>query len=149
MKSQKAIVIGKVFVTTSPKFSMQVDVSHKHYGSCSYSAPKEISDWLGEHGIGQYSYCGGGSWGGGFDPNGHSNRYSTYMIYNMPNEEDGLAFKIQFPFCTVYISEQFDWEKAYAEEAEERAKKEVRLQRRRDLYASKKNSNLRPDERTS
>jgi hypothetical protein len=88
------------------KYSIQINVPHSEYGACDYFMPKVLADWLKEYGL-KYSYAGGGSWGDGYT-NGITNKESTYIVRNA-KEEDGLAFKINFPKCHVFISEQYEY----------------------------------------
>ena len=87
-------------------FTFQINVPHKDYGECDYFAPKVMDAWLREHNL-DYGYAGGGSWGDGYT-NGITNKESIYMVRNA-TQEDGLAFRIQFPFAKVHISEQYDY----------------------------------------
>jgi hypothetical protein len=88
------------------KYSMQITVPHSVYDACTYFIPKEIGDWLHSYNL-KYGYVGGGSWGNGFT-NGVTNQTSNYMVYNI-QQGDALAFRIQFPHCKVYQSEQVEY----------------------------------------
>jgi len=88
------------------KYCVQINVPHSEYGACDYFAPKVIEDWLKEHGL-NYTFCGGGSWGNGFT-NGVTNKESVYILRNV-EDTDGLVFKINFPKCKIYISEQYEY----------------------------------------
>ena len=80
---------------------MQIDVPHSEYGEGTYFIGDVLQRWLRERGL-KWAYCGCSSWGDGYT-NGVTNRESTYMIRDM-EREDGLAFKIMFPKCRVYIT---------------------------------------------
>ena len=93
--------------------SMQIDVPHSVYGSCTHFMPDELIDWiratlmLVEGEFVDYRYCGAGSWGDGFT-NGITNQESTYMVNNI-HEEDATAFRIMFPRCKVHVSKQYEY----------------------------------------
>jgi len=87
------------------KYCVQVNIPHAHYGQCDYFIPQCIADWLRAHGL-IGNYCGGGSWGDGFT-HGVTNRESVYIIRDI-EDVDGLAFKINFPHCKIYISQQYE-----------------------------------------
>lgn len=85
-------------------FSFQVNVPHSVYGECEWFIPAELKSWLTGRGL-SANYCGGSSWGNGYT-NGVSNRESNYMVRDA-TEQDGLAFKIMFPKCSIYICQQY------------------------------------------
>lgn len=86
-------------------FSMQITVPHSEYGECQYFMPTILRDWIVAHGL-DNQYCGGGSWGDGFT-NGITNRTSVYMVRDV-QEVDGVAFKLLFPKCDVFVCPQWD-----------------------------------------
>lgn len=88
-------------------FSMQLDVPHSKYGNGDYFIYEPMCEWLRNHDIRSWSYCGGGSWGNGYT-NGITNQESVYMVYNI-REDDATAFQIQFPHCKVHLSKQYDY----------------------------------------
>lgn len=88
------------------KYSIQISVPHSVYGACTYFIPEEISDWLHRYNL-KYGYVGGSSWGNGFT-NGVTNQTSNYMVYNT-RQGDALAFRMQFPHCKLYQSEQVEY----------------------------------------
>lgn len=84
---------------------MQVTVPWSEYGACEYFIPTPLRDWIVAHGLDD-RFCGGGSWGNGFDANGITNRTSIYVVDNI-QEEDSVAFKLMFPKCEIYVSKQY------------------------------------------
>lgn len=95
-------------------FSMQINVPHSVYGSCTHFMPDDLIDWirstmnLQEGEFVDYRYSGGTSGGDGFT-NGVTNQETVYMVYKL-KEHDGLAFKIQFPKCGVHMSQQYEYD---------------------------------------
>ena len=83
---------------------MQVSIPERIFGDCHYLCPLEMHKWVDEYKL-RISYCGSNSSGTGYDKNGESNREWSYMVYNI-KEEDASIFKIRFPDCKVYLSEQ-------------------------------------------
>ena len=86
---------------------MQINVPHRDFGECTYFAPEAIEKWIKERGL-RISYCGGNSSGNGRHEDGTSNAESTYMVRNI-EETDSVVFKIMFPTCKVYSSEQYEY----------------------------------------
>lgn len=74
--------------------------------------PVELIDWIHEMLMledGQcvdYSLVGSQTSGNGFTDM-VSNQEYIYVIRNL-KEEDGLAFKMQFPKCKIYMYQQYD-----------------------------------------
>ena len=52
---------------------------------------------------GEYGYVGRSGGGGGYT-NGVSNVYYVFMV-SIPCPEDATVFKIHFPECKIYVSE--------------------------------------------
>lgn len=97
---------------TTDLFSMQINVPHSEYGSCKHMMPDELIDWirnamqLQDGYFVNYRYSGGTSSGDGFT-NGITNQETIYMVYGL-KEQDGLAFKLQFPKCRIHMSKQYE-----------------------------------------
>ncbi len=85
-------------------FSLQITVPHSFYGKCEYFIAPKIAAWLKNLGL-DYSLCGQNAWGNGYDKNGITNKETVYMVKDV-QETDGIAFKIMFPKCGVFMSEQ-------------------------------------------
>lgn len=84
--------------------SMQIGIPERVFGNCHYLCHPKIEGWMRHYKL-NLSYCGSNLSGTGYDENGVSNRTWSYMVYNI-NEEDASMFKIQFPECSVYLSER-------------------------------------------
>lgn len=93
-------------------FSMQINVPHSVYGYGRHMMPDALIDWLREMLNKQegefvnYHFVGFTTSGNGFTDM-VTNQESIYMVYDL-KEEDGLAFKIQFPKCRVHICQQYE-----------------------------------------
>lgn len=105
--------------------SMHLGIPHAVYGSCDYFIPKPFKDWLNAHSIDNYFYCGGHSSGNGFNENGRSTAWSTYMIYNI-HPEDASVLKIVFPEVTIHLSQQHDYTKTETNTRTKSRKKDIK-----------------------
>lgn len=85
-------------------FCMQVNVPHSKFGACRYFIPEPLRTWLQNNELHEWSYTGGSCWG---DMDSH--RESHYMVKNIMDKEVATVFKIMFPECTVYVSNEYDY----------------------------------------